>query len=752
MRLTVSKLLGNIILVWTTVLFGLAPLFFIPLTSEFYEFNKVILISVSSIILLILWFTRSILNQKFSIRTSLLDISILIFVVINILAASFSVDRYVSIAGWYPRFNHSLILILSVAAIYFVTVNNITRRNIKLVILSIYASSLILSIMGVLGYFGVYLPFDFAKLRSWTPITSINNLGFFLSLSIPLGLYLSLKKYNLKWTLLSYVFPLTLLPILFCFSLINIKGAWIITLISLTLIVLSQRRQIFSRRSIILWIVAFVWLNLTLFAYIPGLNSNTYGRLINIDNKSGDYLNFPKEITLSPSLSYATAIGVIRNQNKAILGAGQGTFMYAYTQLKPQSVNTTPLWNLRFDQPNSEITMILSGVGLLGMISFLLIVFSILKLTIKIITDTSGDKNSSKFIFASILIFLLGSVVFVYSASTFLIGFALLALLSVATNSKTEIAIHKTKKASKKNSTTQYSQIIIPGILGLTAIIGAYFLLKFVSQSFAAETHFQKSALATAANNGTVALQEQIAAVRDNPYESTYRKQVILTDIALARSILQKTPSNPSNDSEEKPNISDQDQKDITALLNQAIEQGKIITGYQNSIQKGSAPLNVSNWETLALVYRSLMGIAKDAELHALRTQQQAIGLDPQNPLLYVNLGRTFLALGNFDSAASNFEAAIQRKPDYAVGYVGLSEALKNRPNSAQRRAAVLEQALNLIPTDNPSRGEIQKAWEDALDQAQAELNTTKDNSLPSTTTTNPLIEPNQSTPSVTQP
>lgn len=265
----------------------------------------------------------------------------------------------------------------------------------------------------------------------------------------------------------------------------------------------------------------------------------------------------------------------------------------------------------------------------------------------------------------------------------------------------------------------------------------------FLIKAFEAETHFQKSALATNRNDGAATLQEQIAAIKENGSESTYRKQLVLTDIALARSILQKAQAGlDPNDPESK--IGQKDQDDVTALINQAIEQGKIITAYQINPQQGSSNLNVSNWETLGLVYRSLIGVAKDAELHALRTQQQAIFLDPQNPTLYINLGRTFLALGNTDSAVTNFEEAIQRKPDYALGYVALSQALKNRPGSADRRAAALQTALNIIPTDNPSRPDIQKEWEDALAQAQKE----KDQNPQPQQPTSPTPAPNLATES----
>lgn len=736
MRLEIANIIGKIINGWLVLLIGIIPIFFLPITSEFYEFNKVILTSLSAGILLILWLAKSTLSSSFKVRTSKLDIAIILFALVNVLAASFSVDRYVSLAGWYPRFNHSLIFILSSIVIYFVVVNNLTKKSSKFALVSIYLSSVTLSILGLASYLGIYLPFDFAKVRSWTPTASINNLSLILATSIPLGIYLSTKIYRESRGFLTYIFPLTLLPILICFTFTNILGAWIAVILSTAPLLLAQRKKIFSKKYAILGIILPIWIIVTIFTYTPTLNTSTIGRLINTsDKKDAKYINFPREVTLSQTNSYSTAVGIIRNQNRALLGSGQGTFLYAYTQLKPQTINQTDVWNLRFDQPASEIFMLLAGAGVLGLISFLFLALLLIKHFITSFKNPSEDRNPQRYISASLTCLIIGSFFFIYSSSITLLFFVLIGILGSISFSRSEISLKRSlKKNSNKNS---HSKIIIPIVLLIPSIVVFVFVFQFLINTFEAETHFQKSALAAATSNGTMTLSEQIAAIKENGSESTYRRQLVLTDIALARSILQNAQATLDPDQPEQT-IGQKDQQDVTALINQAIEQGKVITAYQTNTQAGSSSLNVSHWETMGLVYRSLIGVAKDAELHALRTQQQAIFLDPQNPLLYISLGRTFMALGNFDSAISNFEAAIQKKPDYAVGYVGLSEALKNRPNSAARRAAVLEQALNLIPTDNPSRPEIQKAWEEALDDAQKE----------SKTATPPPTTVNQSSPS----
>lgn len=743
MRNDLANFIGKTIIIWLNILFGLVPLFFIPLTSEFYEFNKVLITSLSASTLLILWFTKSALLGKFKIRTSIIDIAVIIFAFTNILAASFSVDRYVSIFGWYPRFNHSLIFLLAVVIIYFVAANNLTKRSTKYTVLSIYISSVILSIIGLMSYFGLFLPMSFSQTRSWTPATSINNLGVILTLSIPLGIYLSIKKYTASKSFLSFVFPVSLLPILWCFSLINSLNGWISLIVIFVLLALTSRKELAVKKSFTLALVAFVWLFLTLFAYIPNLNTSTYGKLIKTSEKqTNSNIEFPKEVTLPQSDSYSVSVGVIRNQNRALVGSGQGTFAYAYTQLKPQAINQTQFWNLRFDQPNSEVLMILAGTGILGIASFVLIALIILTKTIKNLKINSEDKLVYKYISLTVFILLIASLGNIYTASVSLIFFGLLGAINNSSSPKSELSLKKTKNQPKK--VKEELSMVIPVLLLIPSIIGSIFLFVFFRDTFQAETHFQKSALATTKSNGVEALKEQIAAINENGAESVYRKQLVLTYMALARSILQNAQASADPNSTESP-LSEQEEKDITSLISQAIEQGKIITGYQTNIQSGTANLNVGNWESLSQVYRSLIGIGKDAEQHALKTQQQAIALDPQNPLLYINLGRTFLTLGITDSAITNFEIAIQKKPDYPVGYIALAEALKNRPDSAAKRASALETALNLLPSDNPSRQDLTKEWEKALAESQSQQ-AESEKSQPTPPIQNPAPTPQTST------
>src|SRR3989304_3760843 len=97
----------------------LTPLFFLPITSEFYQFNKQVLVVGVTAILLILWGVKVGIEGKMRITRTSIDVAIILFGIAFILAAIFSVDRYISIAGFYPRFHGSLVSPLSYFVLFF---------------------------------------------------------------------------------------------------------------------------------------------------------------------------------------------------------------------------------------------------------------------------------------------------------------------------------------------------------------------------------------------------------------------------------------------------------------------------------------------------------------------------------------------------------------------------------------------------------------------------------------------------------
>ena len=110
----------------------LLPLFWLPITSEYLEFNKQYLLFVLVCLILLAWLYRQVISSKrLVIRRTPLDIFIFVFMILMILSAVFSVDRVSSLLGFYGRFSDNLVGILSLCVLYFLIVNNVKGTKLR---------------------------------------------------------------------------------------------------------------------------------------------------------------------------------------------------------------------------------------------------------------------------------------------------------------------------------------------------------------------------------------------------------------------------------------------------------------------------------------------------------------------------------------------------------------------------------------------------------------------------------------------
>src|SRR5579862_4924722 len=90
-------------------LFLFVPLVFAGNTSELFEFNKMWLTFGLTIIITTSWIGKMIIERKFTIKRTPLDIPLTLFLLSQIISTIFSLDTHVSIWGYYSRFNGGLL-------------------------------------------------------------------------------------------------------------------------------------------------------------------------------------------------------------------------------------------------------------------------------------------------------------------------------------------------------------------------------------------------------------------------------------------------------------------------------------------------------------------------------------------------------------------------------------------------------------------------------------------------------------------
>src|SRR3989338_7981237 len=185
--------------------FGL-PLFFLPTTSEFFEFNKFGALLAITVIGHLVWTGRMVLEDKTAFTRTPLDIPILVFVAVNFIAAISGIDQYISITGSSGALWPAFLPVATVAAFYFLAVSNLkTKKEAWAIIWALILGTAIASAVAVMSYFGLYLPFDFARTRSFNTVGVINNLALMQIIVIPLTLYFGVFENNKNSRILASV-------------------------------------------------------------------------------------------------------------------------------------------------------------------------------------------------------------------------------------------------------------------------------------------------------------------------------------------------------------------------------------------------------------------------------------------------------------------------------------------------------------------------------------------------------------------
>ncbi len=95
-----------------------------PTTYELFEFNKMWLVFIMSIIIAFLWGAKMIIQKKFELRRTPLDIPIALFLISQIISTIISMDPHVSIWGYYSRFNGGLLSTISYIFLYYAFATN----------------------------------------------------------------------------------------------------------------------------------------------------------------------------------------------------------------------------------------------------------------------------------------------------------------------------------------------------------------------------------------------------------------------------------------------------------------------------------------------------------------------------------------------------------------------------------------------------------------------------------------------------
>ena len=651
----------------------LVPIFFLPITTEFFELNKLTLIILSTILLAILWAVRLMMGHKIELAKSIIDFPLVIFTGVYALATVFSMNKTVSIFGSQGRWLGLFSLVVFVIYYYIATPLYRNPKAIRTAIYAFLTGTGIATFVSLLSYFNIFISSaTYMKLQNFSFYGGTTQTAMFAALSIIMALVLIAYEKNMLVKL--GLVGATILSILYV-ALTGALAAWVMLLVGIVgMVFYVDLSKVFKDGVYYLAI-----LGTTAAMAIVFLVPATRSVLVNP--------NFPKELGLPARESWVIASSTI--QNFPLLATGPSTFQTNFTRFRPMTLNATDFWNVRFDIPFNEIFNIIATVGILGLLATIFLASRMMRLANQ--TKFTDSQEGLTEVLSLSLVAMMSSFLFTYAsvASTFML-FTLLALLVAAHTSIDEHskvaqissigakdfqAVASLGDSSAINK--EYSKFIFGGVIILAVIYGGYLW----SKNYMGEFYMRRAVLALISNDGAKVYENQRKAIMANPTRDSYYNSFAQTDLALANNIAGKE------------NLTDAEKQTIQGLISEAITTTRVTTEAIN-------PLSAANWETRALIYRSILNVADNASEWAVSAYNTAIQLDPTNPRLRLDLGGMYYAQKDYLSAANQFRQAFSLKPDYANAYYNFAQSMVQL-NDLQSAKQAFEVTKTLVEADS---------------------------------------------------
>lgn len=675
MRQKILALIDNVIISALMIVAVLTPVLFLNKTTEFYETPKLVFLIFSTVLLIGLWIISWIVRGKIAITRTPLDIPLIILGLVIIVSSLLSETRFISIFGNLPRIHGSATSWLTYIILYFVTVSNLKNvRQLKLFIYAILTGALIVSIISILSFFKIYLPFDFARAVNFTPTGSTFSTTALLLLLLPLPLFALI---NPNKTIPPYV--AILLTILFGITIILISplsGSILLFLETAACFFVSKPEQL--KKTFLLYLAPVTLIGtLFIFAYLPFA-----GNPIHQMQKS-----FPQEVQLPLDIAWKISASALRDS--PILGTGPSTFQFSFTNYRPAEFNLLRFWNFSFDTSNNEFLHVMTTLGFAGLIALIFLCIAILNSSRRNLSHSNGDENNNFLLHATAVSGVISIILLGLHATTLISLTGTIFILALLMASQKNIREHilEISFGGKSHSET-ISVGYLPLAVFLVYLVAAGYILLNTFNSVLAD-YYHRLALSQASKNGSLTYSFLQKAETLNPNVDLYRVDLAQTNFALANAIAtQKGPS----ESNPQGTLTDQDKKTIQTLLSQAISEGKAAVALN--------PKSSRNWEVLGSIYRNISGVAENSLAFSLDAYGRAIQLDPLNPSLRLAVGGIYYSAKNYDLAIRFFSDSINLKNDYANAYYNLAITLRDK-GDLQNAIVVAEKMMTLLTSES---------------------------------------------------
>lgn len=614
-------------------LFFFTPLILWPFTSEVFEFNKMMFVYLLTILIGTAWIVKSLINKKFEIAKTPLDIPILLFLASQVISTIISINPHTSLWGYYSRFHGGLMSTLSYLVLYYAFVTHFKNETkaIKNVISAILISAAIISFYAVLEHFGIDKDIwvQDVQNRVFSTLGQPNWLSAFLVALLPLSLFQTLNAQTKSSRLINLGLSfLYLIAIIFTKSQSGLGATAIILLIFFIIASIQKKKTWLTLALIPLVLLVFIFKNDTLQRTFQSLNkinpfySDTL-TIITEENKT--------RIGGSDSMAIRRVVweGALKlGLQHPFFGTGVETFGYAYYWVRPAAHNLTSEADFLYNKAHNEYLNFFATTGFVGLLSYLFFIGSVLYLFLNKKTTPSELRLPLLLGYISILI----TNYFGFSVVNIALFFFLYPAIYICTIDRSSIRTLNLKVSPEIG-------IIIISCLSLWAIWSL--------------TKIWRADLAY--NRGKDSYEDSLKAVALNPYEPIYYAQLGNIDSLIVTQLLvpeiAKIPATASAEiKQQAQNYLSQYTQEAISNINQA---------------RNLNPYNINILKTKAKTELTLATVDSKFYQDAINTLLKITELSPTESSNYYNIGILYLNLNKKDQAQIAFQKAIELKPDY---------------------------------------------------------------------------------------
>ncbi len=652
-------------------LFFAIPLVFFPQTSEVFEFNKIILVYLTTILITGLWLLRMISQKKIIFRRTILDWPLVLFIASQTISTVLSIDSRTSLLGYYSRFHGGLLSSFSYALLYWAFVTNISQKEAQKIIKIALAAGFVVSLYGVLEHFGLSPSCLFithkldtscwvqdVRARVFATLGQPNWLAAYLVALMPLAWVATIQNSKIKKYFWFAVSTLSFITLLFTKSRSGLLGFVVADGIFWILVLLKSKKEFLN---------LFLILN-SLFLILFLIISNPFSDPARIATQS---------VADGPALEGGgTESGQIRKivwrgtidiwKAYPFFGSGVETFAYSYYQFRPVEHNLVSEWDFLYNKAHNEYLNFAATTGTVGLLSYLTIIGFSFFIFLK---NWKLENLALAAGYTSILV----TNFFGFSVVVTGLIFFLFPAMAVTANSKPKTQNIKLKALSN----TQKISIF------LVLIFTSYFLF-LIGEYWYADLLYSQGRQQNKLTQPLAAAKKLEKAVSFSPKEPLYHDELAKAYSTLAIYFWQEDASTSAQ------------------LKDAAINETQMATRL--------SPRNVNLKRSQINLFNELSAIDKNLILQNLTIFEELKILAPTDAKVFYTLGITYEALGERQKALETLEKAITLKPNYDKARFSLALLYKdeNRPREAKSELKyILDNHLST--NEEPIKEELEK-------------------------------------------